>query len=207
MAKKEYDTAMVAIDPVIFTIHDKKLKVLLSVREKEPYDKKHELPGGLLLPDENAEETLKRKLRELLGGASIFFTQFYTFTSPSRDIRGRTISIGFIALVSEDKIKPASNWHDCNNLPELAFDHRIIIGKAKAYLKNNINSLIVKQFMPALFPLNKLQDAYEVIEEKRYDNRNFRKRMISLGIVEETGKAEQNVSHRPANLFRFKANT
>ena len=57
--------------------------------------------------------------------------------------------------------------------------------------------------MPKFFPLNKLQEIYEIIEEKEYDNRNFRKKMISSNIVEETDQLEENVSHRPAKLFRF----
>jgi 8-oxo-dGTP diphosphatase len=45
---------------------------------------------------------------------------------------------------------------------------------------------------------------YEVIEQKKYDNRNFRKKMLSSGIVKETEESERNVSHRPAKLYIFK---
>ena len=205
MAKKTYEKARIAVDAVIFTIHDKKLKVLLHKREKEPYKNKQELPGGLLRENETAEETLSRKLEEIIEHKNIFFQQFFTFTHPSRDPRERTISICFIALINEEKITNINNWYDYLNLPELAFDHKGIIKRARAYLKENVSSLIAKQFMPKEFPLNKLQDAYEIIEGKKYDNRNFRKKMISSGIVIETNKMETNVSHRPAKLFKFKS--
>jgi len=205
MAKQDHEIAKIAIDPVIFTVHDKKLKILLQTRDKEPGKGKYELPGGLLLPKETAEETLKRKLAELIGQSNIFFTQFKTFTDPSRDPRGRTVSIGFIALISEDKIKKQELWYECDDLPDLAFDHKNIIKTARDYLKENMDSLIVKQFMPKQFPLNKLQEVYEIIEDKHYDNRNFRKKMIISEIVEETEQLEQEVSHRPAKLFKFRS--
>lgn len=203
MAKKMYEKARIAVDAVIFTIHDKKLKLLLHKREKEPYKKRQELPGGLLKQNETAEQTLKRKLKEIISYQNIFFQQFFTFTNPSRDPRERTVSIGFIALINEEKIENLKEWYDYPHLPELAFDHKEIIKKARTYLKKNVSSLIAKQFMPNEFALNKLQEAYEVIEGKKYDNRNFRKKLISSGIVIETNKIETNVSHRPAKLYKI----
>lgn len=204
MVKKKYETSKIAIDPVIFTIHQSKLKVLLHIREKEPVESMKELPGGLLLPHETAEESLKRKLKELVGHENLFFKQFHTFTEPNRDPRERTISIGFISLINEAKIKELVKWFDYDSIKDLAFDHKKILEAARAYLKENVDSSIVKHFMPKLFPLNKLQEVYEIIEETKYDNRNFRKKMIGSGIVEETNQLEKNVSHRPAKLFKFK---
>lgn len=200
---KRYEKSWVAVDAVIFTIHDKKLKVFLKTREKGPFKGKKELIGGLLIGKETAEETLRRKLKETTGQQNVYFQQFNTFTSPKRDPRERAVSIGFVALINKDKLKDMNEWHDASKLPDLAFDHKEIINKGKESLKNNISPAIVKQFLPKEFPLNQLQDVYELIEEKRYDNRNFRKRMISSGIVKETQKSEKSVSHRPAKLFRF----
>jgi 8-oxo-dGTP diphosphatase len=201
---EKYEKGWIAVDAVIFTIYDQQLKVLLHEREKEPFKGLMELPGGLLLPNETAEETLKRKLHEITGQHKIFFQQFSTFTTPKRDPRERAVSIGFIALISKEKVKGLEGWHYCSKLPQMAFDHKEIIEQAKKYLKENISARLVKQFMPDEFPLNKLQEIYEIIKEKTYDNRNFRKKMICACKVEETGKMETNVSHRPAKLFRFK---
>ncbi|MEK6968891.1 MAG: NUDIX domain-containing protein [Nanoarchaeota archaeon] len=204
MTENGQEISKIAIDPVIFTIHLSKLKVLLHVREKEPFADMKELPGGLLLHNETAEESLKRKLKELVGQENLFFKQFYTFTEPNRDPRERTISIGFVSLINEAKIKELVRWFDYDSIKDLAFDHKKILQTARNYLKENVNSSIVKYFMPKLFPLNKLQEVYEILEERKYDNRNFRKKMISSSIVEEMNQLEQNVSHRPAKLFRFK---
>jgi 8-oxo-dGTP diphosphatase len=198
-----YELSRVAVDPVIFTITDEQLKVLLAKREKEPFKDRFELIGGLLQHDETAEETVKRKLKELLGKGEIFVSQFHTCTNPKRDPRARTISIGFLALVSEEQLPKGTQWFSVARLPLLAFDHKEIIAKAHDYLKQNLSSEIVRHFLPETFPLNKLQEVHEIITGVKLDNRNFRKQMLSAGVVVETKERECNVSHRPAVLYRF----
>jgi 8-oxo-dGTP diphosphatase len=85
----------------------------------------------------------------------------------------------------------------------MAFDHKEIAEEGKRFLKDNLNTIVIKQFLPKDFPLNLLQEAYEIIEGKNYDNRNFRKKMLVSGIVAETQKTQDDVSHRPAKLYRF----
>lgn len=199
-----YEKAYIAVDPVIFTIQNNRLKVMLKKREKEPFKSRYELSGGLILANETAEETLTRKLKELLGTSSIYFDQFETFTAPKRDPRERAVTIGFIALVNDSLRKEQQVWYDVNKLPQLAFDHEQIIARALTHLQRNLNSLVAKQLMPETFPLNDLQNIYEIIQGNKHDNRNFRKKMLTDGIVKETKLLEKNVSHRPAKLYKFK---
>ncbi len=202
--KEKYESSRIAIDIVIFTIYERKLKLLLYTREKDPFKNLKELPGGLILPNETAEECLLRKLKQIVGYDKLFFKQFYTFTEVSRDPRERTISIGFISLIEQEKLKDFINWYDYFSIENLAFDHKKIVEMARSYLRDNVDSSIVRHFMPKVFPLNNLQEVYEIIEETKYDNRNFRKKIINEGIVVETSQLEENVSHRPAKLFKFK---
>jgi 8-oxo-dGTP diphosphatase len=53
--------------------------------------------------------------------------------------------------------------------------------------------------------LTELQQVYEVILDKQLDKRNFRKKMLSLDIVQETGETKMDGVHRPARLYRFSA--
>lgn len=198
-----YENAKISVDPVIFTSSDNKLKVLLKKREKEPFKNKQELFGGLLKNNESAKQCLKRKLKEVLNTDKFFFQQFHTFTEPKRDPRERIVSISYIALIEKSNVKDSNNWIEVNRLSELAFDHKKIIDRAKIYLKDNI-SLFAKHLLPNKFPLNELQQVYEIILEKSFDNRNFRKQMINSGIVKETKELEKEVSHRPASLYVFK---
>jgi 8-oxo-dGTP diphosphatase len=201
--KTMYEKSWVAIDAVLFTILDGKLLCYLRRREKAPFIDKYELLGGLLLQNETADQALIRKLKQTLGGTSIYFQQFYTFTKVDRDPRERAISIAYIALVSPDKIQNISDWYEYDKLPKIAFDHAEIIKAGYLFLQQNLNQLIARQFMPKYFPLNKLQEVYEIIQRKRFDNRNFRKKMIQSEIVKETKQRETEVSHRPAVLYKF----
>lgn len=204
MKNQSYETGRIAVDAVIFTIQDHKLMVYLNTREKEPYEGMAELPGGLLLSEETAEATLSRKLNDVIGSDQVFFEQFHTFTHPKRDPRVRTVSIAFIALVPKNKVAHTEKFHSIDELPPLAFDHREIVDKAHRYLRNNLDHQFVKQFLPENFPLNDLQMVYEVISQKKIDNRNFRKKMLDSGVVKKVAKVQKNVMHRPAALYRFK---
>jgi 8-oxo-dGTP diphosphatase len=201
---KKYDSGRVAVNAVIFSVRNKELVVYLTNREKEPFSKFPELPGGLLLPNETAEETLSRKINDLVSKKDIFFRQFYTFTSPDRDPRGRVISISFMALVPFDSVKDIENFHAIKNIRELAFDHEQIIKKAHDFLKNNLDGELVKHFIPSVFPLNQLQEIYEAVKEVHYDNRNFRKKILNSELIVKAKVSQKNVPHRPASLYRFK---
>jgi 8-oxo-dGTP diphosphatase len=194
------ENAKIAIDPVIFSIYDNNLYVYTQKRAQDPFKGALELPGGVLLTSETAEETLQRKLQGLFNETG-FLKQFHTFTNPDRDPRGRVISIGFFALVPYAQ---KDTWIEVSKLPKLAFDHNIIIETAKKHLKEHCNPETLQKYMPEKFPLNTLQKTYEVILETKLDNRNFRKQMIASGDVIETNELETNVSHRPAKLFTFK---
>lgn len=198
-----YEQGRIAVDAVIFTIRDQKLLVYLNPREKEPFKNLAELPGGLLLPKEAAEETLSRKLKDIIGTGGIFFEQFHTFTNPDRDPRIRTVTIGFIALLPQDNLINNAKFKEIDKLPKLAFDHKEIIEGAFQYLQQNLDNKIVKQFMPNIFPLNDLQTVYEVIGGKKLDNRNFRKKVLDLGIIKKAKKVQKNVAHRPATLYKY----
>lgn len=198
-----YENAKIAVNAVIFIIKDKRLMVYLAERENEPFQKSLELPGGLLHPQETAEETLSRKLKDVVGVKNIFFQQFHTFTDPKRDPRDRAISIGFMALLSNEKVSDFKNFYQVEALPKLAFDHREIIKGAVEYLEQNIESQFANQLMPEFFPLNDLQVVYEVVEGKKLDNRNFRKKILSSGAVKKAKIVQKNVNHRPASLYQF----
>ena len=51
-----------------------------------------------------------------------------------------------------------------------------------------------------------IQRTYETILQKQFDRRNFRKKIISLGLVEDVNKTISQNGSKPAKLYRFKAN-
>jgi len=198
-----YETARVAVNLVLLTIKDGALWTYLTVREKAPFEGLRELPGGLLVIDETAESTMKRKVSASLQFEALTIQQFHTFTNTDRDPRIRTISIGYIALLPTEMVTEWKDFFDTTSLPALAFDHQEIIERAREYLQKNASDQFVKQLVPEHFPLNQLQRVYEVLLGETLDNRNFRKKMLASGAIKKAGQKQKNVTHRPATLFTF----
>ena len=208
----EYPHPAVTTDIVIFTIRHDELKVLLINRGLAPYQGMWALPGGFINLDESLEEGARRELEEETGVSDVYLEQLYTFGEPGRDPRERVITVAYYALVPTDEIdiKAGSDaegvsWIGMQEVPELAFDHSDILDMAYERLSAKLDySTIAFQFMPREFTLPELQHVYEVILRKPMDKRNFRKRILGLDLIEETGKDRRDGAHRPAKLYRVK---
>lgn len=212
MYQYEYPHPSVSTDIVIFTIQEEQLKVLLIRRLSEPFKNGWALPGGFVEIDEDLEQAALRELREETGITGVYLEQLYTFGKPDRDPRERVITVAYYSLVPIDRLSVGAasdarelGWFNIDQLPELAFDHRKIISKAKQRLTAKLDySTIALQFMPSKFTLSELQKVYEIIHGEALDKRNFRKRVMAYGCMEDTGDVSRNGSHRPARLYTLK---
>ena len=202
-------SASITTDAVVFTVSEHSLSVLLVERAYPPFQGCHALPGGFVEADETLEQCVRRELEEETGVSAGFLEQLYTFGDPGRDPRGRTISTAFLALLP-GRPEPAAGtdaraaaWHDVDSLPALAFDHAEIVAMALDRLRAKLHySDIALRLLPETFTLGELQRVCEVVLGESLDKRNFRKRVVALGMVEETGGKQRNGNHRPARLYR-----
>ena len=58
--------------------------------------------------------------------------------------------------------------------------------------------------LPETFTIYELRWVYELFLGEVLDKRNFRKKIIALDQIEETGEKRESVRHRPARLYRVK---
>ncbi len=188
----------------------KNLMVLLVRRKNPPYQGYWALPGGFVEEDETLEQAALRELEEETSVKDLFIEQLYTFGQPQRDPRGRVVSVAYYALInlSKHRLKARSDaaeasWFAIDQLPALAFDHADILNTALTRLRNKVRyQPIGFELLPDEFTLRQLQDLYESVLGLPLNKRNFRSRILKLGILEKTGKQE-GVAHRPATLYRF----
>ncbi len=208
-----YPHPAVTADVVVFTIRDERLSILLVRRANPPYQGDWALPGGFLDIDEDLDACAARELAEETGVSGVYLEQLYTFGATHRDPRERVISVTYYALVPQDALatpRAASDaaevgWHAFDDLPPLAFDHTQIAERAHRRLVAKLDySTIAFQFMPEAFTLSELQCVYEVLRNQPLDKRNFRKRILSLDLIEETGRMRRNGKHRPAREYRVR---
>jgi len=208
----QYQKPSVAVDIVVFTITNNELKVLLIKRGQPPFSGMLSLPGGFVRINESLESAALRELEEETGVRDVYLEQLYTFGSPKRDPRGRVISVSYFVLVDSTKIKPMLTgkemienvgWFSVTELPKLGFDHDDIIKYALKRLRYKLEYTAVGlELLPDLFTLTDLQRMYEIILGQALDKRNFRKKILVMGILEQA-KLFKKGAHRPAMLYRF----
>jgi 8-oxo-dGTP diphosphatase len=207
----EYPRPSVTVDCVVFGLDDNEIKTLLIQRKLEPFKGEWALPGGFVLMDEDIDAAALRELREETSLDKVYLEQLYTYGAVERDPRYRVISVAYYALVklSNHKVKAATDaenvgWFSASDMPKLAFDHNIIYEAALDRLRVKVRyEPIGFELLPKKFTLSELQKLYEIILEKTIDKRNFRKKILSMGIVLETDEIQQDVAHRAARLYQF----
>ncbi|MBR9703838.1 NUDIX hydrolase [Candidatus Pacearchaeota archaeon] len=213
MVYDEFPKPSVTADIVIFTIIDRKLNVLLIKRGLEPSKGKWALPGGFVHIKESIYDAAKRELEEETGVKDVYLEQLYTFGNPNRDSRGRVITVAHYALINLEKQKQHlhadadsqdAKWFSINNLPQLAFDHRKILDYALKRLKWKFEySTIGFSMLSSKFTMSELQEVYEIVFDREFDKRNFRKKVLSLEILKDE-EIKKDVSHRPPQMYSLK---
>ncbi len=228
MPERKNGNIDVSVDNVIFGFDEDKLKVLViqrkSVIQKEPG--MNAIPGDLVYPDETLDNAAARVLKDLTSLEGLFLKQFHTFGDPDR-VKGikdqdwlrsfrahperRVITVAYYSLVNMDdyQLIPSSfaekaDWIEIGNVPELAFDHNDIVSLALESLRYGLeHDQIGFELLPEKFTLTQLQNLYEIILDKKFDKRNFRKNIKKMEHVIPLNEKQEGVLHKPAQLFKF----
>jgi 8-oxo-dGTP diphosphatase len=200
---------LVATIVVIFAVVDDALQVLLVHRSSDPERDTWALPGGRWDGSESLEAAATRKLVEETGARGVYLEQLFTLSDldPTRDA---TVAVAYFALVEAARVRLRQEhewrpqWHRVDELPHLAFHNNQVIDQAVERVGAKLDyTNIAYGLLPERFSLRELQATYEAILRHPLDRRNFRKRMISTGLIEATGEYRREGAHRPALLYRF----
>ncbi len=201
-------TPLVATIVVIFAIIDDRLQVLLVHRTAEPQRGLWALPGGRWEGQESLDAAAARKLGEETGAGDLYLEQL--FTTSGLDRTQPALAVAYFALVDAGRVRLRTGeewppaWHRVDSLPDLAFDNNLVIEQAVSRVRAKLEyTNIAYGLLPELFTVRELQMTYEAILGRPLDRRNFRKRMLSTGIVEPSGERRREGAHRPALLYRF----
>lgn len=207
----EYFTLAVSIDCVVFGFDGTDLKVLLIERGEVPFKDYWALPGDLMRPDKDLNFSVNHILKELTGLSDLFFEQVETFGEIQRHPLGRVITTGYYTLIKigDYELNPSSfaskaKWFKVKKVKDLAFDHDKILRSCFERLKQSVRTRPIGfELLPPNFTLTELQSLYEAILGEKMDIRNFRKKILQMKFLQETGNLQENVSHRPAKLYKF----
>lgn len=223
---KDYPRPAVAVDLVVITILDAKLRVLLIKRQDHPFKGAWALPGGFVRVAEGQKEqgedldaAASRELTEETGLTAdrVFLEQLYTFGRAGRDPRMRVISVAHYALVRPDLAPLVRAGGDAAHAEwvlaegihklELAFDHRQIVDKALERIRGKLEySNIAFDLVPTTFTIPELRSVHAIVLGKEMDPGNFRRRfnrMLEDGVLEKA-PGKRITTSKPATVYRFR---
>ncbi|WP_137865007.1 MULTISPECIES: NUDIX domain-containing protein [unclassified Sphingomonas] len=224
-----FERPSVAVDLILMSVVDGTPAVLLTRRDRHPFQGNWALPGGFVGIGESLDAAARRVLAEKAHMADAYVEQLYTFGAVNRDPRMRIVSVAYFALIPAAAFAAALKAAPALALAELtvpwkgeaggpvevrlaeseplalAFDHGEMLGIAMLRLRGKLDySSVAFALLPERFTLRALQDVHEAILDTRLNKPAFRRRMLDRGWLEPTGERETGASFRPAELYRYR---
>ncbi len=216
MLKNIYEQSkqLVSVDCIVFGYEEGDLKLLLFNRKIEPSIGGLSLVGGWVNDEESVEDAARNVLLRITGLTDIYMEQVHVFSAVDRDPGGRVISVAFYALIRIDdhdrKLveNHGAKWISIQDLPPLIFDHDTMVQKAleKIRLKASYE-LIGKELLPERFTILQLRKLYNAIFNKEFDPGNFRKKVLSIKVLERLNVKNTKESKKGAYYYKFRTDT
>lgn len=198
------------VDCVIFGYDQNDLKILTIECDMDPYKGMPSLLGDFVMKNERLDEAASRVLTYCTGNEDIYLEEVRSFSDPDRHPLGRVVTVAFYSLIAIPNTKLTSaadkhlSWISVKDIDKMAFDHRLIFDNCLHRLRKNLREKPIGfELLPKKFSLMQLQTLYEVVLGIELDKRNFRRKLRSLNILLDIGEQQQEVSHRPARLYKF----
>lgn len=204
------DKIHIATDCIIFGFDNESIKLLIFKRRVAPFKGQWSLIGSFVKADESVNNAAKRVLKEITGLENVFMKQLKVYGDVDRDPGARCITVGQYALIRlEEQDKElvenyGAEWHDLHDIPELVLDHNTLVKDALIQLRLKASyQPIGFELLPKKFTIPNLQRLYEAIYQKKFDDRNFRKKIIALDVLTKLEEKDKSTSKKGAFLHKF----
>lgn len=201
---------LVAADCIIFGFKDKELHILLTRRPLEPNKGEWSLMGGFVDEGESLDKAAEKVLYRYTRQKGIYMEQVGAYGDVSRDPGDRVVSVVYYALVRLEEFDTSlakefdAKWVNIRKLPQLIFDHNKMVNDALQLLRYKVSlHPIIFEFFDEKFTLPALQDLWEAIYQIPVDKRNFRKKVVSMGILDKLEVKDKLSSKRGAFYYVF----
>lgn len=201
---------LVAADCIIFGFKDKELHILLTRRPLEPNKGEWSLMGGFVDEGESLDKAAEKVLYRYTRQEGIYMEQVGAYGEVNRDPGDRVVSVVYYALVRLEEFDTSlakefdAKWVNIRKLPRLIFDHNKMVNDALQLLRYKASlHPIIFEFFDEKFTLPALQDLWEAIYQVPVDKRNFRKKVVSMGILDKLEVKDKLSSKRGAFYYVF----
>lgn len=197
----------------IFTVDHGVVKVLLIKRKNNPFKDKWALVGGAIYNNEDLLIGLKREIYEKSGIKDIDLYLVDVHGKVNRSPVMRMVAVSYLGVIDINSVNVLketmktsdADWVDVSLVNDLAYDHDEILTSSFNSLKKKIlSSNILASLFPDGFTMPEIQKTYEAILGVTFDRRNFRRKLLSLDLIEDTGETTKFEGNKPAKLYKFK---
>jgi 8-oxo-dGTP diphosphatase len=160
------------------------------------------LPSVVVGAGEQLVKAAARVLRDRAGLRDLYLEQLYTYDPDKEGI----VRVAYYALTSRDDRDPAvgTEWHRVP--PGLGARDVTMLDRALLRLRSKVRyEPIGFSMLPDRFTMPQLRNLYEAILGMSLDDRNFAKRMLSMGILRRVGESKRGPGDqgRPATIYEF----
>lgn len=209
-AYKNQEKILVAVDCIIFGFDSQQLKLLLFKRKVAPLKGAWSLIGAFVSENLSLNDTAKQVVFDLTGLNNIFLEELQTYSKVDRDPGERVISVAHYSLIRINDFdinsveKYDAHWFNIDEIPELIIDHKQMVDDAILKIRKKTRyQPIGFELLPEEFTIPQLQILYECIYQKKLDDRNFRKKILSFDILTKTAQKDKSGSKKGAFLYKF----
>jgi len=212
---KTADNFKIKMNFCLFTVDKGIIKVLLYKKTGEPYKGYWGIMSKTLDHGETFEENTKNILKTSVGLEEVYTETYNAFEDKETELNDKVVHVATIGLIDiatatfkrEAVENKETEWFDIFNLPKLSYNHEEIITTIRIYLKRKLRDTdMIRLLFPSDFTLPEIQTFCQQIQGKSFDRRNFRKKILLLNILEDTGDKSNTKAGRPAKLYKFKEN-
>ncbi len=200
----------ISVSICLFCYTENQKKVLTVINNEEPYKGAMILPNKILNANESLEDVCSEILKYNIGNSNIYVEQLNAFGKLYRHPNGRIICISFYGLINleKDKVilneKSGASFTSLDSNIDLAFDHNDMINMALKRIKRRMKYRpLGKNLLPDQFTMNELEGLYASFLSKKFDKRNFRRRILEMDFLREIKKVQRNTRGRKAILYEF----
>lgn len=201
---------LVATDCIVFGFDEGVLKLLVFKRRVDPLAGEWSLIGSFVKKKESITDAARRVLLKFTGLENIFLEELGTYSEVERDMGGRCISIAQYALIriadyDRGQVeKYGARWFTFDELPDLVLDHNSMVRDGLERVRQKARHRPIGfELLPEKFTIPQLQKLYEAIYQRPLDDRNFRKKLLSFGLLIKLDEKDRSGSKKGAFYYRF----
>jgi ADP-ribose pyrophosphatase YjhB (NUDIX family) len=196
---------------VVLQVREDSLQVLLWRRAREPFLGAWALPGGRLSASEPLEESIRRHLAAKVDVRELsHLEQLETLSDPGRFPGERLVGTAYLGLVPagiDPRVPEDTEWHEIDELPEMAFDHLAVVLAGRERLRAKLSyTNIGFALAPASFTIAELRRLYRAALGHDVSATNLQRVLLRRRLLEATGdmRPPGRAGGRPAAVYRFR---